>query len=79
MPEIMSRRGFILGNDKSEYLKSFDSRREGNYYFWVVDPVRAMLFSTSNQAKRAARTMGKTFIVFQIDESPDRYYLTSVN
>lgn len=75
MPEFMSRRGFVVGNDREEYLIHRGCVSGSLASVWSLDPSLAKVFFTARAARRFCRG-GE--MVFQFDESPDRYYLTNL-
>lgn len=79
MAEFMSRKGFCIGNFNEEYLVSYNSTDIITRLAWSKDPAYAKVFPTIRQAKKFAKLLGSSFSVWQIDESPDNYYLSSIS
>lgn len=78
MAEFMNNSGFCLGNSRGEYLVQYESSTIMTRVVWSPDPSLAKIFPTINQAKRFSRRMGEGLSIWQLSESPDNYYLTSV-
>lgn len=78
-PTIMSRRGFALGNSCGQYLV-FVRRENGKVTFvWSDCPDSARIYPTIFEAKRQAKLIDQALTVWQVDESPTKYYFTSVS
>lgn len=78
MVEFTSMRGFVIGNKFSQYLRSARRSSSSVVLVWTPNPHLARIYPSIFEAKRQCKIYSIDLMIWQIDESPDRYYLTSV-
>lgn len=74
----MSNIGFVIGDQFSRYLFSLKSASGSKVVVWGLNPALAKVYPTLFDASRVVKRLGGDLMVFQIDETKDKYYLTSV-
>jgi hypothetical protein len=74
----MSRRGFLIENNRGHYFVRLLRKNGTATMQWTPDPSFARVFPSIFDAKREVKILGRAYRVWQLDESLDRYYLTTV-